>query len=254
MQENENWIDIAEYEGLYQVSNTGKVRALNYRQKKNYTKELKYNLNKHGYRQVHLSKNGTKKCFTIHKLVAKTFIPNPNNLSVINHIDGNKLNNNASNLEWCTVQYNSQHAVNHGLIKTLGDSIRAVPVVCLNTKEIFDSIKTAAIHYNINEHDISTCCSMNKNKSAGMTNDGELLIWRYKKDYDLMTEQEIFEILYETDRRIICISTGEIYESSLKAEQSTGCDHSHIIKCCKGKQKATKGLEWKYYKDYIKNN
>lgn len=251
---NEIWADIPEYEGLYQVSNTGKVKSLNYNKKKDYHKELKLNINKHGYVQVHLSKNGYKKIYTVHRLVAITFIPNPNNYPVINHIDGNKQNNIISNLEWCTIDYNSQHAVENNLIKTKDDSIKAVKVVCLNTGEIFNSIKSAAEQYNINQHDISSCCSKTKNKSAGKTSNGELLVWRYEEDYKSMSESEITQILYDIDRRVICITTGNVYESSLKAEEDTECCHSHIIKCCKGKQKKSKGLEWKYYKDFIKNN
>ena len=140
--DNEIWVDILGYEGLYQISNTGKVKSLNYKSKKNYHRELVLDINRYGYAQVHLSKNGHKKVYTVHRLVAKTFIPNPDNFPVINHIDGNKLNNIVSNLEWCTSSYNTKHAIKNNLIKTKDESAKAVKVVCLNTGEIFGSIKS----------------------------------------------------------------------------------------------------------------
>lgn len=105
----EIWKDIEGYEGKYQVSNLGRVRSLNY----NHTGEiklLKQYTNKKGYKQVELSKNGKGKNYLVHRLVTIAFIPNPNNLPIINHKDENPSNNNVNNLEWCTYEYN----VNYG--------------------------------------------------------------------------------------------------------------------------------------------
>lgn len=73
--------------------------------------------NGNGYMYVSLIINGKRKNYTIHRLVAETFVPNPNNLPTVNHIDGNKLNNHYSNLEWCTIKYNHEHALRIGLEK-----------------------------------------------------------------------------------------------------------------------------------------
>lgn len=72
-------------------------------------KILKGSVSEHGYKYYRLSKNGEKKMFYAHRLVAEAFIPNPNNYSIVNHKDGNKLNNNIDNLEWVTYSDNTQH-------------------------------------------------------------------------------------------------------------------------------------------------
>lgn len=104
----EVWKDIPGYEGLYQVSNTGEVKSLNYRGSGE-TKLLKQSTNKKGYKRVVLCKNRKKKNHCVHRLVAIAFIPNPDNLPIVNHIDECKSNNMVSNLEWCTLVYNNTY-------------------------------------------------------------------------------------------------------------------------------------------------
>lgn len=102
------WKDIEGYEGLYQVSNTGRVRSLNYRCTGE-TKTIKPRTSKLGYKGVNLCKNGKCKSCYIHRLVALAFIPNPNNYPVVNHKDENPKNNTVENLEWCTQEYNNNY-------------------------------------------------------------------------------------------------------------------------------------------------
>ncbi len=97
----EIWKHIAGYEGLYWVSNLGRV--------KNAEKVLKLTPNKKGYQRVGLHKNGKIKTVYVHRLVAEAFVPNNNNLPQVNHKDENKSNNNADNLEWCTSLYNNTY-------------------------------------------------------------------------------------------------------------------------------------------------
>ena len=108
----EEWKDIKGYEGLYQVSNTGKVRSLD-RKVWNYIKKgrtLKTHNNGHGYYNISLhGNNKIEKHVYIHRLVAETFIPNPNNLPQVNHKDFNKSNNNIDNLEWVSSLQNKIH-------------------------------------------------------------------------------------------------------------------------------------------------
>ena len=96
------------YEGLYKVSNWGRILSLNY---KNTGKaELMTPVDDGGgYLQVGLSKNGEYKTCKVHRLVAQTFIPNPDNLPQVNHIDENKINNRVENLEWKSPKDNCNH-------------------------------------------------------------------------------------------------------------------------------------------------
>ena len=99
---DEVWKDIEGYEGLYQVSNLGRVKSIRYG-KERILKPLRYNC---GYFVVNLWKNGERNQYLVHRLVCQSFIPNPNNLPQVNHKDENKENNSVENLEWCTAKYN----------------------------------------------------------------------------------------------------------------------------------------------------
>lgn len=103
----EIWKDIEGYEGLYQVSDLGNVRSLKF-SGGNKVKLLKQNTNR-GYKQVTLRKNGKMKTCKVHRLVAMAFISNPNNYKEVNHKDENPSNNDVSNLEWCTSEYNKNY-------------------------------------------------------------------------------------------------------------------------------------------------
>lgn len=105
----EVWKDIQGYEGLYQISSLGRVKAFprpipGAYKNREFIKKTSHD--NYGYPIVGLSKNGKSKTFTIHRLVAKAFIPNPDCLKEVNHKDENKDNNCEDNLEWCTTQYN----------------------------------------------------------------------------------------------------------------------------------------------------
>ena len=113
----EIWKDIKEYEGYYQVSNFGNVKALTRKIPSGRTENHAYNiLQEHlmrfcvgKYCQVHLSKEGKTVPKLVHRLVAEAFIPNPNNFPCINHKDENPKNNCVENLEWCTYKYNNEY-------------------------------------------------------------------------------------------------------------------------------------------------
>ncbi len=119
IQETEIWKPLKEYEGLYEISNMGNIRSLI---KKGNTK---HQMKKTGvdvstsYINVMLSKNNIPLTKRVHRLVAETFIPNPDNKPVVNHKDGNKKNNAASNLEWMTYSENTLHSFKNGLQKKI---------------------------------------------------------------------------------------------------------------------------------------
>lgn len=111
--------DLKGYEDSYQISNSGRIftkRRLIGNQIY-YGKELVPQLTKDGYLKVTLSKEGCSKKYYLHRLVAIQFIDNPYNLPQVNHKDGNKLNNDSLNLEWCTKQENQNHAIRTGLMQ-----------------------------------------------------------------------------------------------------------------------------------------
>ncbi len=120
----EIWKDIKGYEGLYQVSNLGRIksvdRIIERRKKGKYFKKgniLKLQKSKQGYYICKLSYQNKKPTRNVHRLVAEAFIPNTDNLPCINHKDENKLNNNIDNLEWCTYEYNNKYGTKIERIK-----------------------------------------------------------------------------------------------------------------------------------------
>ena len=138
------WEDIPGYEGLYQVSNTGKVRSLG-NNKSRKTKILKQNTTKNGYKRVGLWKNGKRKPYYVHRLVAQVFLPNPNNLPEVNHIDENKQNNVVWNLEWCDREYNLNYGTRIERFSKNNPNAKAVLMFDLNGDFIqrFDCINDA---------------------------------------------------------------------------------------------------------------
>lgn len=141
----EIWKSIEGYEGLYEVSNYGRIRS--------------YHNNKHGlreipkiiigldstYKTIALSKDGKKESRTIHSLVAETFLDNPNQLKEVNHKDGNKWNNRVDNLEWITHADNMKHASTHHLFG------QCKKVYCIEDDKTYDSITEFGKHIGVRQ-------------------------------------------------------------------------------------------------------
>lgn len=167
----EIWKNVDGYENIYEVSNKGNIRRIGKE------KNRKLNMNRDGYLLVNLYKNGVSKRLLVHRLVAKAFLPNPNNLPQVNHKDGAKSNNHIENLEWCTASENIIHTYQKlnrkGLSinqKRLEESPNAKAINQYDLKGNFikrwGCIKEATIQMKISNGMISKCCN-NKRKTAG---------------------------------------------------------------------------------------
>jgi hypothetical protein len=140
--EVEIWKDVIGYEGLYQVSNLGRVKKLPEPKRKDKRGHIRGRdgcirkpcMISGGYHGINLSKNGTQKPFKIHRLVITHFKPNPTHLPQVNHIDCNKLNNRVDNLEWCTRKQNMEHAAKHGLLVAMKGTTN--PAAKLNESQV----------------------------------------------------------------------------------------------------------------------
>lgn len=152
--------------GLYQVSNTGKIKSLKYK------KILKPSFDKNGYASLNLCKNGKISHRTIHRLVAETFITNTNNYPCVNHKDENPKNNNVENLEWCTYKYN----MNYGTGFERRSKNNKIPINQYDKSNNFIKRWSSAIdiqnEIGINQGSIIACCR-NKLKTAGG------YVWKY---------------------------------------------------------------------------
>ena len=190
----EIWKDIEGYEKLYQISNFGNIKSLDrYIINKNGEKQYfpgKYLIQRlnDGYLRVTLSKNNKQRTFRVNILVAKAFIPNPENKPEVNHIDGNKENNKVDNLEWNTRSENELHAYKNGLAKPSNKQKQAV------AKYAKENYSKKVVQYSLNGefikewnsmHDvwrelgirpsyICRCCKGLRNQTYGY-------IWKYKQ-------------------------------------------------------------------------
>lgn len=142
MTEIEEWRPVEGYEGLYEVSNLGRVKSIGYGKER----ILKPVIDKDGYPMVNLYREGKRKTVRVHRLVGITFIPNPDNLPVINHKNEIKTDSRAENLEWTTVKGNTcygtglEHMVQTKIEKGLADSDTCGMVEKGLTKKEYDRV------------------------------------------------------------------------------------------------------------------
>lgn len=160
----EIWKDIKDYEGLYQVSNLGRVKSLSRIAKlRNVVRKvperlLKPTIGGRGYLYVGLGKEGKTNRIAVHILVAKTFIENTLNLPFINHKDEDKTNNCVDNLEWCTPKYNINYGTrNKRQARTMSKKVYQYSLKGELIK-VWDSIKETKKH-GYNSGNIASCCT-----------------------------------------------------------------------------------------------
>ena len=182
----EKWKDVKGYEGLYQVSDLGRIKSF----KTSRPKALTVQPDSRGYLQIGLVKDGKRKNFKVHRLVAKAFINNEFNKPQVNHINEDKTDNRAVNLEWVTQSENSNHGsaqlrrkfkmvgkkrencseITKKIIETKKKNgtlnNKKTPVICLDMNIKFNSIKEAGEYFSIRTSEISACCK-GKRKTCG---------------------------------------------------------------------------------------
>lgn len=208
----EQWKDIEGYEGKYQVSNEGRVKSLNYHQQ-GIEQVLRLSTSDRGYKRVALQKDGKCKLELVHRLVAKAFIPNPNNYPIINHKDENTSNNFVDNLEWCTSQYNNTYNDRH---------LKAAPKIAKSKSGL--KLSDATRKHMSEAH--------KKRFENGET------IWNKGLPSSKRKPVEKYNI-----------KTGETiktFDFIIQAASETGCNVGHIIDCCKGRRNNCGGFGWRY--------
>lgn len=238
----ETWKPIPEFELLYEASSEGRIRSVSKVIKMynggEWTRRgtvLRPHLNRSGYLQLHLCKNGKTCPFTVHRLVATTWLENPEGLPEVNHKNEIKTDNRVVNLEWCSRGYN----ITYGTARERTGRANGRPVVrfTLGGKKMdeFYSGYEAQRQLGILEQSINLCCLGRHQQAGGFR-------WKYKDDdspFEKYRPREKPVIQRSMDGKVIAK-----YDSILKAEKSTGINN--IGACCRGKIQHAGGFIWRY--------
>ena len=221
----EEWRPIKDYEGLYEVSNMGRVKSLKRCDalgRKKEEKILSGRCNKYGYLRVNLYKNGIRKDFFIHRLVAEVFIPNPENKPDVDHINTIRTDNRDKNLRWVTPKENR----NNELTKKHNSESQKGKIVSEETrKKLSESHKGENSSMYGKQHTEETKKKISESKKG-------------KK----MSE----ETKDKKGKRVYCVELNKEFSTINKASKELSIDSRGIIRVCKGRQETAGGYHWRY--------
>ena len=246
----EFWKDIENFEGKYQVSNKGRIKSLaRYVLCSNGkilpVKEhiLKSKVTTSGYLMVVLCKSNKRKFALIHRLVAQAFIPNPDNLPEVNHIDEDKTNNKVDNLEWCTSKYNSNYGKRNIKISSKLKYKSKYKVAQYdmqgNLVNVFNNSREVVDIFGTHVYD---CCTDKLHTLKGY-------IFRYVSENNIPKNIRVKRGTTSSREVLAYDIKGNLigtFKSINKAALALDVDASSISRVCKGKQKYTKGYVFKY--------
>ena len=232
------------YEGIetdYSVSTEGEVR-------KDTTNYILSQSSQQDYKFVTLLINGQQKRMRVHRMVAMTFIENPDNKPYVNHINGIRYDNNVENLEWVTQSENIQHAVKTGLMQN--GRKKAVIQYNLNGDRMatFESASEAARQTGGSQSKITMCCKRQRETA----NDYQ---WRY---YDDIQDVQKVEKRFITGKKVAkCDEEGnilEIFPSFKEAARAVNGTSSAISRVCSGTNIRHKGYKWKLVEEIVQED
>lgn len=256
--DGEEWRPVVGHEGRYEVSNYGRVKSIkrfNPTVKRHYGgKMLRMLTDKKGYYYVNLSRG--VKSQSVHRIVAKAFLPNPNNLSDVNHKDETHTNNCVDNLEWCSHSYN----MNYGTVKERcralltnhPDTSRPVAQYDLqgNFLRVFPSLREVMRFYKTNSW--KTICDVCKKRKGMHTSLG--FQWRYADEgNDYTINIGLPSRRWATEKRKVYQYTKDMqfvreFNSTTEAALAVGKAPTNISEVCRGRRKTSGGYRWFYEK------
>ena len=238
--EEEIWKPIKDFEGYYEVSNIGRVRSLNYK-RTGKEKILKNIEDYKGYLEVGLTKNGKRKQFKVHRLVAEAFIPNPENKPCIDHINTVKSDNRVENLRWVTYKENSNNEKTLEKFKGENHHFFGKHHTEETKKKISEAQKGKNNHMYGKHHTEET------KKKMSEAQKGEKGSMYGKTGEKHPRSKPVVQIDLNTNEV-------KVWGSTREAERIGGFCHNAIGECCRGKLKTYKGFKWMYLEDYEKLN